>query len=242
MAEEQNFGEADKPLRAYSRPLSGMRRAIAHKMKESYFSNPTVTLTTEIDMTEAQMFREKWNREHEKEGLRLSFLDMIICTVSHSLHNHPSFNATLKDEKIYFIDNVNIGFAVDMNGRGLVVPVICDADKKSLGEIATERKRLANKSLAGKADMSDITGGTFTVTNLGAYGIDAFTPIINAPECAILGIGRITEKPVAVCGEIKIRSCMTLSLTHDHRLNDGGPAAKFLKEISNRLENPSWMD
>ena len=122
-----------------------------------------------------------------------------------------------------------------------MVPVIREADKKDMPALVSDRKVLVDKCLSGKTSMNDITGGTFTVTNLGSYGIDAFTPIINVPECAILGVGRIVKKPVALDGEVVIRSRMVLSLTHDHRLNDGGPAAKFLQEIAARLENPGWM-
>ncbi len=241
MSEEKKLFQEGKPLKASSRPLTGMRKAISQKMCESYFQNPVVTLTTEIDMTEAAGFRKKWNGEQEEEGCKLSFLDMIIAAVAHALHNHPSFNARLEEQKIYFLDEVHVGFAVDLNGRGLVVPVIRDADGRNLAELAEERARLVEKVLSGRGEPGDFSGGTFTVTNLGSYGIDAFTPIINAPECGILGVGRIVKKPVAVEDEVVIRSRMVLSLTHDHRLNDGGPAAKFLREIGDRLEHPEWM-
>lgn len=241
MSNENALFEEGRPLKASVRPLTGMRKAIAQRMCESYFANPVVTLTTEIDMTEAVSFRNAWNTEFAENGCKLSFLDMIVAAAAHALHNHPSLNASLQDQKIHFLDQVHVGFAVDMNGRGLIVPVIRDADQKDLKELAAERARLVDKTLKGQAEPEDFSGGTFTVTNLGSYGIDAFTPIINAPECAILGVGRIVKKPVADGDEVVIRSRMVLSLTHDHRLNDGGPAAKFLKEIADRLENPDWM-
>ena len=238
---ENLFFEEDKPLKASERPLSGMRKVIAQRMCDSYFTNPIVTLTTEIDMTESERFRKEWNDKNAETCGKMSYLDMIVCAVAHALHNHPTLNASLTENKIHFLDYVNVGFAVDMNGKGLVVPVIRDADKKDMPALVADRKVLVDKCLSGKTSMNDITGGTFTVTNLGSYGIDAFTPIINVPECAILGVGRIVKKPVALDGEVGIRSRMVLSLTHDHRLNDGGPAAKFLQEIAARLENPGWM-
>lgn len=241
MSNDKMLFEEGKPLKASSRPLTGMRKAIAQRMCDSYFSNPTVTLTTEIDMTQAVAFRNAWNEEFASSFGKLSFLDMIVKAAAHALHNHPALNAGLWEQKIHFLDKVNVGFAVDMNGRGLIVPVIRDADQKNLKELAAERARLVDKTLKGNAQPEDFSEGTFTVTNLGSYGIDAFTPIINAPECAILGVGRIVKKPVAEGDEIVIRSRMVLSLTHDHRLNDGGPAAKFLKEIGDRLEHPRWM-
>lgn len=231
----------EKPLKASSRPLTGMRKAIAQRMCESYFTNPVVTLTSEIDMTSAEQFRARWNAANAESCGKLSFLDMIVCAAAHALHNHPTFNACLVDNKIYFLDAVNVGFAVDLNSKGLVVPVIKKADEKELKILVSDRKVLAEKSISGKIEQEDITDGTFTVTNLGSYGIDAFTPIINPPECAILGVGRIVKKPVVDGNEIVIRSRMVLSLTHDHRLNDGGPAAKLLREIAERLENPEWM-
>lgn len=229
------------PLKDVKRPLLGMRKIIAQRMSESYFTNPVVTLTTEMDMTEASCYRAVWNEKNKVSGLRLSYLDMILMSVAATLRNFPSLNARLEETAIHYLADINLGVAVDMQGKGLVVPVLRNCDEQTLEQLARARKAMTDKVLSGGAELDDLSGGTFTVTNLGSYGIDAFTPIINAPECAILGVGRIVKKPVVVNDEVAIRSRMVLSLTHDHRLNDGGPAAKFLMEITNRLEQPSWM-
>ncbi|MBI3329289.1 MAG: 2-oxo acid dehydrogenase subunit E2, partial [Nitrospinae bacterium] len=138
------------------------------------------------------------------------------------------------------IHEINVGVAVSLP-EGLMVPVIRQADAKHLAEIARESRTLAQKAREGKASYDEVTGGTFTITNLGSYGIDAFTPIINPPQIGILGVGRVIEKPVVYQGEITKRSMMFLSLTFDHRVIDGAPAAAFLRTVKDHLEDPWWM-
>jgi pyruvate dehydrogenase E2 component (dihydrolipoamide acetyltransferase) len=135
------------------------------------------------------------------------------------------------------LTQVNIGVAVDTE-RGLLVPVIRDAAGKRLGQIASEFRALMTRAREGKSLPDDLTGGTFTITNLGMFEVDAFTPIINLPECAVLGVGRIVAKPAVHEGQVAVRQMMTLSLTFDHRINDGAPAARFLQRIKQLIEQP----
>ena len=229
------------PLEEKIEVMRGNRRTVAKRMTESYFQSPVVTQITEIDMTDAIEKRKEWNIKNSESGMNVNYLDMLIAAAAHSLRNHPSFNVSIEENKIHYKANVNVGFAMDLEGKGLIVPVIQNSDVMCLNEIALQRQNLIDKIRNGIVSIDEVTGGTFTITNLGSYGIDAFTPIINPPEAAILGVGRIIKKPVVVNDEILIRSRMVLSLTYDHRLNDGGPAARFLAEIANRLENPCWM-
>jgi pyruvate dehydrogenase E2 component (dihydrolipoamide acetyltransferase) len=146
-------------------------------------------------------------------------------------------NVRLVEEGIVTLSDINVGIALDTD-RGLLVPVVRDAGSKSLFEIQRMVAELAERALAGRSLPDDLTGGTFTITNLGMYDIDAFTPIINPPECAILGVGRIVAKPVAVEGQVVVRDMMALSLSFDHRLLDGAPAARFLQRVRQLVERP----
>jgi pyruvate dehydrogenase E2 component (dihydrolipoamide acetyltransferase) len=159
--------------------------------------------------------------------------------VARALREFPYMNARLSDdgEAIERLPVVNLGMAVDTE-RGLLVPVIRDADQKGLRAFGTEFRVLVERARAGKATPEDLSGGTFTITNLGMHEIDAFTPIINLPEAAILGVGRIQAKPVVQAGEIVVRQMWTLSLVFDHRVVDGAPAARFLQQIKQLVENP----
>lgn len=216
-------------------PFLGMRQAIAQRMVESLQTMAQVTLMTEADVTELVRLRERLRKRFE-----VSYTDLIIKTVAVALREHPHLNATLVGEEIRLLSEIHIGMAVALED-GLIVPVIRDADKKSLEEITRETKRLAEAARAGTLTVDEVTGSTFTITNLGMYDIDGFTPIINPPECAILGVGRIVEKPAVYGGEIVKRSMMTLSLTFDHRLVDGAPAAAFLQRVKELLETPSLI-
>jgi pyruvate dehydrogenase E2 component (dihydrolipoamide acetyltransferase) len=164
----------------------------------------------------------------------LSYTDLLVETVARLLLEHRMLNSTLEDECIRVADAVHMGVAVALED-GLIVPVIRDAHTKSLVEIARDRTELAAKAQAGGLGLDEIEGGTFTISNLGAFGADFFTPIVNPPQCAILGVGRIVEKPVVVAGEVLVQPTMWLSLTFDHRLVDGAPAARFLQALSARL-------
>ena len=190
-------------------------------------------------MTEAVKVRRKRNETNER-GLKISFQDIIVKCSAAALCGNPLVNASLEGENIHYKSEVNIGFAVDRE-EGLIVPVIHDADKKTLEEVAAARVGLMEKIETNTLQLDDISGGTFTVSNLGVFDIDAFSPIINSPQSAILGMGRIVKKPVAIDDEVRVRSRMILSLTHDHRILDGAPAARFLRDIKSRLEDLTWL-
>lgn len=213
-------------------PFSGMRQTIAEHMVDSLQQAAQFTVTTEVDVTELVKLRTQL-----KTDFALTYTDLIIKAVAKALKQHPRLNATLSGDEIQLLAEIHIGLAVALE-EGLLVAVIRDADKKSLPEIAQETQRLAAGARDDSLSMDEITGSTFTVTNLGTYGMDFFTPIINLPEVAILGVGRIIEKPAIYEGQITKRSLMALSLTIDHRLVDGAPGADFLRTVSNILSNP----
>jgi pyruvate dehydrogenase E2 component (dihydrolipoamide acetyltransferase) len=219
-------------------PMRGIRQTIATRMVQSLQTMAQVTLTTEVDVTDAMQLREGLARHWQDGGL--SPLHLVIKATARALKEHPRMNAIQKEHAIELMPEVNIGVAVSLP-EGLMVPTIRRADEKSLADLARESNDLANKTREGQASYDEVTGGTFTITNLGAYGIEAFTPIINAPQVGILGVGRVVEKPVVYHGEITKRSMMFLSLTFDHRVIDGAPAAEFLRTVTSSLEDPWWM-
>jgi len=221
-----------------STPLAGIRKVVAERMAYSARTAPHVTLTTEAVVTGLVSLREQLLPEMERRhGLRPSFTDFLVLLVSRVLRENPAVNATLADGVITILDQVNVGVAVAVE-NGLVVPVVKEADRLSLAGISRTVRDLAAAARSGALKPDDYSGGTFTVSNLGTYGIDAFTPIINPPESAILGVGRIVEKPVAESGQVVIRPTMWLSLSFDHRVLDGAPAARFLSRIRELVESP----
>jgi pyruvate dehydrogenase E2 component (dihydrolipoamide acetyltransferase) len=220
------------------KPMTYVRKIIAERMLQSQLSTAHVTLNMSVDMTEATSLRQKLLQEVEKvAGVRISYTDMIARAVSRALKEHPLLNSSLDGENIKVFGDVHLGIAVATE-EGLMVPVLRDADKKSLIEIALATKGLIEKVRAGTASVDEVTGSTFTVTNLGMFGVETFTPIINPPGVAILGVGGIVERPVVVGGQIVVRSMMPLSLTVDHRVIDGEVAARFLQRVKQMLENP----
>jgi pyruvate dehydrogenase E2 component (dihydrolipoamide acetyltransferase) len=219
-------------------PIRGIRQTIATRMMQSFQSMAQVTLTTEVDVTDAVRLREGLARHWHESGL--SPLHLVLKATARALREHPRMNAIQREQEIELMPEINVGVAVSLP-EGLIVPTIRGADAKSLAELARESNDLARKAREGQASYAEVTGGTFTITNLGAYGIDAFTPIINAPQVGILGVGRVVEKPVVYHGEITKRSMMFLSLTFDHRVIDGAPAAEFLRSVTSYLEDPWWM-
>lgn len=221
-----------------TRPLAGMRKLIAERMLQSQSTNATVTLTLEVDMQEATSLRNQLVGEWEqREGVRITFTDVIVKAVAKALAEHRRLNASLEGDRIVEHAGVHVGVAVSLDD-GLIVPVVRDADRKSLLEIGRETRQLGEKARANRLTLDEVTGGTFSVTNLGQTGVDAFTPIINPPQCAILGVGKIAPKPVARDGQVVVRPQMWLSLTFDHRIVDGHPAALFLARIKEILEKP----
>lgn len=219
-------------------PFTGMRKRIADNVAKSAFSAPHVTLTLEVDMTEAAAFRTKVLPDIEKAyGVRLSFTDILVKAVAKALDEHPRLNATFDGEAIFLHRAKNIGVAVALE-EGLIVPVVRNVENKTLGILAKELKASVERARTGKFTPDDLSGGTFTITNLGAFGIDVFDPIIVTGQAAILGVGRIAEKPVVVQGQVVVRSMMNLCLSFDHRVVDGAPAARFLQRLKELLEAP----
>ena len=214
-------------------PVTGMRKAIAGKMTRSLHASAQTHHRVYADMTQAALLR----KAHSDDGANLSFNDIVIYAVSRALKKHPIMNAVFDDDIILLKGSVNIGIAVALE-EGLVVPVLRDADTMSLAEIAKAARSLVEKAKAGKLDAGSYCGGTFTVSNLGMLGIDEFVAIVNPPESGILAVGKINETPVAVNGEIRVAPIMSLTLTYDHRIVDGAPAAGFLTCVKEYIEKP----
>ncbi|HBY95375.1 MAG: 2-oxo acid dehydrogenase subunit E2 [Ardenticatenaceae bacterium] len=215
--------------------LTGVRGVIARRLHESLQTMAQVTLTAEADVTDLVK-----QREELKQQFDLTYTDLVIKAVAFTLKAHPRLNARVEGEDIRLVPESHIGVAVSLED-GLIVPVVRNAGQKTLGEIAQETRRLAQQAREGTLTPAEVTGSTFTVTNLGVYGVDAFTPIINPPEVAILGVGRIFEKPTRRNGGLLWRQTMTLSLTFDHRVVDGAPAAAFLQALIKCLETPARL-
>lgn len=207
-------------------PLVGIRKTTAERLSFSARTAPHSSVMMEIDMSNAVKI-------HEATGA--SYTDILVKSVALALDEHRMLNSTLEGEQIKILEDVNVGVAVATE-RGLIVPVVHNADKKSLKEIGEKVKDLVDRAKRGELTKEDLTGGTFTITNLGMFEVDVFIPIINPPEAAILGVGRIVEKPAVVAGEIRTKPTMQLSLTYDHRIVDGAPAAQFLQKVKAILE------
>ena len=227
---------AEEPAREEVKPMSGMRKAIARNMLASVQTSPTVTFNLGIDMSEMKRYREQLKAKE----IKVSYTDLLVKFVAKALTEFPLLNCSVQDNKIIYKHYVNMGVAVALD-NGLVVPNIQDADKKSLTQISAEVKELAKLAREGKLPPEKLQGGTFTITNLGMYGIESFTPIINQPEVAILGVNTMEDKVVVRNGEMVIRPIMNLSLTADHRVVDGSVAAQFLQRVKALMENPALM-
>ena len=215
--------------------MHGIKKAVAAKMAESIFTAAQLTNMHEGDVTELAALREKEKIGYEKEGIKLTFMPYIVKSVALSLKEHPYLNASLEGEEIVLKKYYNIGIAVDTED-GLFVPVVKGAQDKDVRTLAKEIEKLASDAKSRKVNLMDLKGGSFTVSNLGSVGVEFFTPIINYPESAILGVGRIIEKPVARSGKIEIRKMLPLSLTYDHRIVDGAQAARFMMDVIERLQ------
>ncbi len=222
---ERAAGGGEGALRTI--PFSGMRRTIAERMQRSLHEAAQLTITTEADVTEMVARRRELPPD-------ITYTDMITQAVAWALRRHPLLNSRLEQERITILPQINIGIAVAIE-EGLLVPVLRNADRKSLPEIAAERARLVEKAKSRTLTAEELADATFTVTNLGNYGIDSFTPIVQMPQVAILGIGRIVAKPRFVDDGISNRKLMTLSLSFDHRVLDGAPAAAFLHTLATLL-------
>ena len=221
--------------------LSGVRKAIAKSMTLSLSTMAQLTNNASFDATSIMAYRKLMKENGEKLGLaNINLNHMVMYAAARVLKNHPDINAHFLDDKIRRFKSVNLGMAVD-TARGLLVPTIFGADTMSLNQIAEAAKSLAEQANGGSISPDLLTGGTFTVTNLGSLGVTSFTPVINPPQTAILGVCSIEQKIKVIGGEIKAYPAMGLSLTYDHRAVDGAPAARFLKELIEALENFSAL-
>ncbi len=221
--------------------VTPMRRAIAKNMENSWHTSPRVTFTRPFDATGMKDLRKAINKALEPKGIKVSYNHIIMKVVSLVLRDYPDINGSFADNKLTHHKHINMGLAVAQPSGGLVVPNVKDCDKKSLAEIAVEADKLAKDGKAGKLGMDAMKGGTFTITNLGNYGLTNFSPIINQPELAILGVCAMIDTPVVRDGQIVVRPMMNLCLTADHRVIDGVQAAEFLQKVCEMLENPVLM-
>lgn len=219
--------------------LTGLRKRVADNLVKSVRNAPHVTLHIQADMTEAMRLRGELLPAIEKAtGVRVSPTDIIVKACATALKEHPIVNAHIEGDTITLFDDVNIGLAVSLGDDGLIVPVIPNVGNKGMAQIVRDRQELVNRARNNKLSSSDISGGTFTVTNLGNYGVEHFNPIIAPPQVAILGIGAIADAVVARNGSPTVRPMMGLSLSFDHRALDGAPAAAFLARVREILESP----
>jgi pyruvate dehydrogenase E2 component (dihydrolipoamide acetyltransferase) len=215
-----------------------IRRTIAARLLESRSTTAPVTISTTADATNLVCLRRQFKAAAQVGRDVPSYTDFLVKLTAVALCDHPLLNARWHNDQIEIPDQVNIGIAVDTQA-GLLVPVIRNVAALGLGQVAALSLDLIRRGQAGQLQPHEMHGGTFTITNLGPFGVESFTPIINPPECAILGVGRIHQQPVAVGDQIVVRERVSLSLTFDHRIVDGGPAARFLQSLTQLIENPS---
>jgi pyruvate dehydrogenase E2 component (dihydrolipoamide acetyltransferase) len=234
-AHEAAQAEGGPVVKGSKKPMTRMRRKIAEHMDHSARSVARVGLSLEVDVAALIDWRERLGAE----GTKVSYNVLLAKLVAAALREFPYMNAQLVDDgTILEIDDINIGIAVDAE-HGLLVPVLREADEKEVTALQEEYAGLTERALSGKSTLADLEGGTFTITNLGSLEVEQFMPIINVPECAILGVGAIVKKAVVVNDQIKIRPMMSLTLAFDHRLVDGAAAAKFLQRVKHLIHDPS---
>ena len=218
-------------------PLKGMRKIIAQRMHDSLSELAQANHRMEVDMTEAVRVRDQL----KAAGVKVSYNDLVIRCVARALSEYPEMNSTMTETAIIQKHYVNVGMAVATDG-GLLVPVIRDADRLPLSEISRQAADLGRRAREGGLTPDELTGGTFTVTNLGMFGVDSFTAIVNAPEAGILAVGQMKKRAVVLPDDsIAVRPMMWLSLTYDHRIVDGAPAARFLGRVRDLLEKPALL-
>lgn len=215
-------------------PLEGLREIIAQRLQESWQQAPHVTITREVDVSALQKLK---NRVKSQKDLKVSYTDLLAVLVTKALLKHPDLNAQFADGLLYRRREVHLGIAVALED-GLMVPVVKNAQAKSVSQIREAVADLAQKAKFNRLSMEELSGATFTITNLGMEGVDMFTPIINPPECAILGVGRMVDKPVFVGETLERRPMMWLSLSFDHRIVDGQAAARFMSTLNQFIEEP----
>ena len=219
-------------------PMLGMRATIAQRLTASYQNIPHIKFTSRIDMTNFNTARKEINAFAEKSGAgKISATAMFVKIVAAALARHPYLNASLKENSIILHKNINMGVAVALDD-GLIVPVVQNVLQKNIAQIAAETNQLAAKAREGALQPGEVSGGTFTISNLGPFGIEQFDAIINPPQSAILAISATQDEVVPVDGEVAIRPIMRITLSADHRIVDGAVAAKFVSDLKNMLENP----
>ena len=246
---EQRHGAAEAPVSSFQLPastfpFSGVRALIAERMVAGHSRTAPVTLTAEADATALVTLRQQL----AADGVAVSYNDLFLTILAKALVEHPRLNASLDGDTtpgtagrtVKLWPQIDIAVAVDTE-RGLLAPVVRGVDRKGLAHLARETTALTERARAGKCTPDELIGSTFTLTNLGMFGIDAFTPIINLPECAILGVGRIKTQPIWAGDHVEPREMVWLSLTFDHRLVDGGPAARFLQRVAQLAEKPHLL-
>ncbi len=220
----------------WTEPLTELRKSIASRMTGSW-QTPHYYLKTEIDAGPLQEMRTKINNSAKEEDIRFSMNDLLVKIVARVLAENRYVNASYTEQGILHHGEINVGVAVAID-EGLIVPVVKNADQKGLRQISGEARELITKAKDNTLGLDDITGGTFTISNLGMFPVDSFTAIINPPEAAILAVGRVVEKPICVNGAVVVRPCMSLTLGIDHRAIDGAKGARFLAALKETLENP----
>lgn len=233
-------GQASGPDSGQAMPLTGLRKIIADRMLRSVQTMAQLTLTTEADVTELVRLREELIARWRPHHLRPLDLDLIVKATAHALKEHPRLNATLEGDSLRLREEVNIGVAMAVP-QGIMVPVVHRADEKGLLVVAQELRELMRRAREGGLKLEHLGGASFTITSLASYEVDSFTPLIDPPQVAILGVGRVVEKAAVYQREIVARWMMALSLTFDHRALDGAPAGEFLRALKRRLESPRWM-
>lgn len=222
-------------------PMEGMRKIIASNMQASLQNAAQLTVFVEADVTEMVALRAGMLARNKKNpDYRLSYNDIMAYAVCRALLKHPIMNSTLQEDGIHVHEHVNLGVAVSLP-EGLIVPNVKNADTLTLEGLKTKVRDAAGRARKGGLNMDEISGGTFTISNVSMLGVDGFTPIINPPETGILGVGRVVQKPAVYQGAVAIRSMMTLSLTFNHMVTDGGPAMTFLRTLADMLETPTLM-
>lgn len=219
----------------YRKPMSTMRKVIAKRMLESVQTSPAVSFNIKVDTTAMKQLRDDL-----KENIKVSYTDILVKIVSMVLLKYPLLNSTVDGDEIVTRNYVNMGVAVALP-TGLLVPVVRFSNVKGLKDISKDIKDLGERARTNKLTPDELSGGTFTISNLGMFGIESFTPIINQPEAAILGVNAIIQEPVAINGEVVIKPMMNLSLTADHRVVDGAVAAEFMSKLKEYIEKPGLL-
>ncbi len=231
-----SIGENDVVIK-----MTPMQNVIANKMHESLLTTAQTTIATEFEVTNLTKVYKGLKAKYKKSGVKMSYTALIIKAVAEALENHPKLRTQVFDENHFRVnDEINVGIAVDIP-NGLLVPVIKSANLKDLRTICIELSDLSERAKNNQLNPDEMNNGTITITNLGMFGITYFTPVLNTPESAILGVGSIVEKVLVKEGAFYVGSIMNMSLTHDHRVVDGAPGARFLQEVTQNLLDFRWM-